>query len=86
MDTLHAHLMPVSSLVYLMLDIQYLVTTQSALIFALYHYFQNHPNGNPMSMIFKIFIILNSREKWSWLRFEALGSAEIMRTILSKFN
>lgn len=67
-----------------MLDIQYLVTIQSAFIFVLYHYFQPHPHWNPMNMIAKIFIILNSRGKSSWLRFETLGSAEIMRTVLSK--
>lgn len=39
MHTLHAHLMPMSSLMYLMLDIQYLVATQSSFIFALYQYF-----------------------------------------------
>lgn len=39
-----------------------------------------------MTMIVKIFIILNSRGKHSWLRFETLGAAEVMRTVLSKFN
>lgn len=82
--------MLVSSVVYFDVGYSILSNYPSAFIFALYHYFQAHPNWDPLNMIVKKCILLNkllySRGKCSWLRDEALSSAEIMKKVLSKFN
>lgn len=82
--------MSVALLVYFDVGYSALSYHPSAFIFALCHYFQAHPNWNPINMIVKKCILLNkllySRGKCSWLWDETLGSAEIMKKVLSKFS